>query len=340
MSPLVLAGLFAALAASAGLACWLMTLRLRPFLADIAAAKPDARSTHRVPTPQGAGLAVMAAALASALAGTLAFGGPDAAFGWLAGGLVILTALGLVDDMIGMAWLPKLAIQALACVLALLGLPEAFQIFGISGLFWVERAGLLLSLLAIVNFVNFIDGIDEITAAHATPGIAACMLAALAAEIDGRTGLFAASLFGALIGFWLWNRHPARIFLGDAGSLPLGLALGWLGLVLAQRSPVAGILILVYPLTDATWTLARRLFRGDRITTPHREHAYQAATDTGLTHRRIIVTVAVISSLGAVLALACLTLPAVWVQAGSLAVAALATWVPLQTWLKRRANAS
>lgn len=165
-----------------------------------------------------------------------------------------------------------------------------------------------LALLAMVNFVNFVDGIDEITVAHATPGIAACILAALAAELDGRTGLFAASLFGAMIGFWLWNRHPARIFLGDAGSLPLGLALGWFGLMLAERSPAAGVLILVYPLSDAAWTLARRLVRGDRVTMPHREHAYQAATDTGLPHRRIIITVTMIAGLGAILALACLTL--------------------------------
>jgi UDP-N-acetylmuramyl pentapeptide phosphotransferase/UDP-N-acetylglucosamine-1-phosphate transferase len=279
----------------------------------------------------------MLATIACALTGAFAFGGPDATFGWLAAALLMLTALGFIDDMVGMAWLPKLALQALACGLALAGLPDTFQITGITGLFWLERTVMVLALLAMVNFVNFVDGIDEITAAHAAPGIAACILAALVAELDGRTGLLAASLFGAMIGFWLWNRHPARIFLGDAGSLPLGLALGWLGLMLAERSPAAGALILIYPLTEATWTLARRLIRGDRITTPHREHAYQAATDTGLAHRRIIVTVVVMSSLGALLALVCLLLPSLWVQASALALGAAACWLPLRTWLQRKA---
>lgn len=138
MSPLVLAGLFAASAASAGLACWLLIRALKPHLARIAAARPDARSTHMISTPQGAGVAVMMATIACTQGGTFAFGGPDAGFAWLAAALVLLTVLGFLDDMIGMAWLPKLALQALACMLALGSLPDTFQVIHVTGLFWLS----------------------------------------------------------------------------------------------------------------------------------------------------------------------------------------------------------
>lgn len=341
MSPRDLAGLFAGSALGAGLLAWALILWLRPWLTRLASAKPDFRSTHRVPTPQGAGIGVMIAASAvMVLAVSIVFGGVDRPLLGLLAGLAVATIAGAIDDMSGMGWRLKLVIQALACSMAIATLPDTFRLFAGALPFWLERGGALLWLIGLVNIVNFVDGIDEITAAHSTPALAACLLAASAAEIDGRAGLVAATLFGAVCAFWLWNRHPARIFLGDSGSLPLGLALGWLSLMLAERAPAAGLLVLAYPLTDGAWTLVRRLLKGDRITTPHREHAYQAATDTGLPHRQIIVTVAAIAGFGAVLALACLAWPTPLVQAASLALALVATALPLTAWLCRRSALS
>ena len=111
------------------------------------------------------------------------------------------------------------------------------------------------------------------------------------AGLMGLAGLAGAPLLPALllvavaVGFLPWNWHPARIFLGDVGSVPPGFMLGWLLLDLAGRGAWAAALILpAYFLADATWTLARRALRGEAIWRAHREHFYQRAVHGGLSH--------------------------------------------------------
>ena len=96
-------------------------------------------------------------------------------------------------------------------------------------------------------------------------------------------------MIGAAIGFLVWNWSPARIFLGDVGSVPLGYVLGFLLLDLAIRGWWKIALILpLYFLADATITLARRLLRGERVWQAHREHFYQQAVRRGLGHAAVV----------------------------------------------------
>lgn len=334
MSP-ILATLLAALTAAA--LAWAAIAATRPLMARLALARPNARSSHREPIPQGAGVGLMAALVIVALGAVGLTVGIDRSLVLVVLAALGLTALGLVDDIRPLRWRLKLLLQVLCCLVAVVGLPPDLRLLPVSGLYWPERAAMALALVAMVNIVNFIDGIDEITAAHTAPALAAAALAGMLSLAGATTGLTGAAGLGAVAGFWLWNRHPARIFLGDAGSLPLGLLVGWLALRLScEGALVAGLLIVLYPVTDATITLIDRLMRGCNIAEPHRDHGYQRAVDSGVAVRKVTMTVALMSAAAAVLALVALAAPYPVVQVGALAIGLGWTVLPVIGWQRLR----
>lgn len=327
---------------TAGLACaaasivsWLAIAALRPWLRRVAGARPDARSSHKDVTPQGAGIGVVASIiLVGGMAAILA-GAAEVRLLALLAAVVGLTVLGFIDDVRPIAWAPKLAVQAVAAVLATLSLPAEATLVP-PALFGAERAVAALVLLTTINIVNFIDGIDEITLAHAAPAFAVISAATMLLPMGGATGLIAAAGLGAMTGFWPWNRNPASIFLGDAGSLPLGLLLGWLALHLALHGqPAAALLVLLYPLADGGLTLLRRFVAGRRLTEPHRDHAYQRAVDGGLKAPRVALTAALVSILCGGLALVSIRADSAWVAAAMLAGGTAVVLLPVIAWLRR-----
>lgn len=265
-----------------------ITWVIRPFLLRHALARPNARSSHRVPTPQGAGIAVIAATLLVAgtiiaYVDTLDLKTPLALFG----ASLFIATVGFADDVKSIPVLPRLTLQALAVGAILFATPTDLQIVPACPL-WVERGLLLLAGLWFVNLVNFMDGLDWMTAAEVVPFTGAIAVLGLLGEISLSVSIVAAALGGAMIGFAPFNRPVAKIFLGDVGSLPIGLLLGWCLLELLYRHHLAAALLLpLYYLADATVTLLRRLARGEAIWTAHRSHFYQQATH-GLTVIRIV----------------------------------------------------
>ena len=141
-----------------------------------------------------------------------------------------------------------------------------------------------------INLFNFMDGIDGLAGSEAAAiGAGLLLFAAVGAGVDPRSALLAAAILGAAIGFLVWNWSPARIFLGDVGSVPLGYVLGFLLLDLAVRGHWKIALILpLYFLADATMTLLRRLLRGERVWQAHRQHFYQQAVRRGLGHAAVV----------------------------------------------------
>jgi UDP-N-acetylmuramyl pentapeptide phosphotransferase/UDP-N-acetylglucosamine-1-phosphate transferase len=144
-----------------------------------------------------------------------------------------------------------------------------------------------------VNLFNFMDGIDGISGVALIGmggGAAAVMLAG-----GGTDSAFGAAIAvaGALLaavaaGFLTQNWHPARVFLGDVGSIPLGYCAAALMLALAvQGAPVAALLLPAYHVFDATVTLGRRALRGEALTEAHRSHGYQRAVAGGLRHDQV-----------------------------------------------------
>jgi UDP-N-acetylmuramyl pentapeptide phosphotransferase/UDP-N-acetylglucosamine-1-phosphate transferase len=139
-----------------------------------------------------------------------------------------------------------------------------------------------------VNLVNFMDGLDWMTVAEVVPITGAMVLLGLLGELSLSATIVAAALGGAMIGFAPFNRPVAKIFLGDVGSLPIGLLLGWCLLELVYRQHLAAAFLLpLYYLADATVTLLRRLVQRESVWTAHRSHFYQRATD-GFTVFRIV----------------------------------------------------
>lgn len=318
--------LIVATALSAGL-----ILLLRPFLERYALARPNARSSHSKPTPQGGGIAVVAATLASVWLGLLVW--PDLASTQLIAltlSAVLLALVGAIDDTRGLGAAPRLAIQMLAVGIAIAVLPADFRI--LPQLPWIlERTLLLLGGAWFVNLVNFMDGLDWMTVAEVVPVTSGIVLLGLIGGAPAPAVLVAVGLLGATIGFAPFNRPVARLFLGDVGSLPIGLLLGWALLMLAGRGHlVAAVLLPLYYLADATLTLGRRIARREAVWLAHRTHFYQRATDGGFSVKEIVVRVFVLNLSLAGLALVSVIEPDARVDVATLALGgALVAWLLL-----------
>ena len=258
-----------------------LILILRPLLARYALARPNARSSHFVPTPQGGGIAVVIALVA--VVGGLVLAGAGAAsmeLLVLAHGAVALAVLGAIDDIRPLPALPRVGVQALVVtgvVMAAGGrlIPEVPLA--------LERAFSVLAGLWFVNLVNFMDGLDWMSVAEIVPVAGALVLLGQAGFLPVVPSLVAAALLGAMLGFAPFNRPVAKLFLGDVGALPIGLVTAWLLYRLALEGGLAAAILLpLYYLADATLTLARRALRREPVWQAHRSHYYQRATDNGL----------------------------------------------------------
>jgi UDP-N-acetylmuramyl pentapeptide phosphotransferase/UDP-N-acetylglucosamine-1-phosphate transferase len=249
---------------------------------------PNERSSHATPTPRGGGIAVLAAVLPIWL--LIAVFGPDSSRNalWPIGAALILALVSWRDDMRGLSAGMRFGVHIGAVAIGLVAFVLREPIF--QGVFplWLDRLAAGFVWLWFLNLFNFMDGIDGITGGQtAALGIGAALVGlAVAAEGDALYGL---TIAAAALGFLWWNWHPAKIFMGDVGSVPLGYLLGWLLLDLASRGAWAAALILpLYYLADASLTLLRRLLRGERIWQAHREHLYQRAVQGGLSHSAVV----------------------------------------------------
>lgn len=300
--------------AIAALISALITWTSRPLLQRYALARPNARSSHRVPTPQGAGIAVIAATLV--VASVWAAWANSAIPLALVIATIVIALVGFADDIVSLPVPVRLVLQA-ACVGAVVfTAPETARIVPALPL-TLERGLILLAGIWFVNLVNFMDGLDLMTVAEVVPVTTALLLLGLLGDLSWPAVLIAATLCGAMLGFVPFNRPIAKVFLGDVGSLPIGLLLGWCLLELAWRGqPAAALLLPAYYLADATITLFRRIARREQFWSAHRSHFYQRATDNGFTVPRVIGEVFALN-----LALALLAI--VTVRAGSVAITSL-----------------
>jgi UDP-N-acetylmuramyl pentapeptide phosphotransferase/UDP-N-acetylglucosamine-1-phosphate transferase len=279
------------LAAIAAILSGAMIVGLRPLLVRYALARPNARSSHRKPTPQGGGIAVIAATTA-VVAGAAIFA-PDLLnnplrLAAVLASIVGLAVVGATDDMHPLEALPRLLLQAATASVVVATLPPELHIIPVLP-WWFERICILVGVLWFVNLVNFMDGIDWMTVAEVVPVTAGLTLFGLMGALPRDATVVAVALCGAIIGFAPFNRPVARLFLGDVGSLPIGLLLSWLLVLLAGGGHIAAALLLpLYYLADATITLLRRLVRGEPVMQAHRSHFYQRAMDGGFNVYQIV----------------------------------------------------
>ncbi|WP_439888861.1 MraY family glycosyltransferase [Pseudomonas sp. MBLB4123] len=249
---------------------------------------PNARSSHSVPTPRGGGVAIVLAFLAALPVLAWANLLPWAVMWGLLGAGGGVAVIGFLDDHghIPARW--RLLGHFAAAIWALFwlgGLPP-LTIFGMSfDLGWLGHMLAAVYLVWLLNLYNFMDGIDGIASVEA---ICVCLGGALLYAVSGIVGSTQATEFvvplllaAAVAGFLFWNFPPARIFMGDAGSGFLGITLGLLSLQAAWVEPQllwSWLILLGVFIVDATFTLLRRLLRGDKVYEAHRSHAYQYAS--------------------------------------------------------------
>jgi UDP-N-acetylmuramyl pentapeptide phosphotransferase/UDP-N-acetylglucosamine-1-phosphate transferase len=270
--------------ATAAAAAFLGTAALLPFLRERAILDhPNERSSHHTPTPKGGGIVVIAVVLVAWIGIGIVFeSGPFLT--WIMPATVfVLAVLSWVDDLRGLPPALRLLFQITAVCVALALRPEPALVF--QGVLPVTLDVFAAGLLWVwfINLFNFMDGIDGITGAQALViGLGIGLVS------SGPAALLGVIIAGAALGFLKWNWHPAKVFLGDVGSVPLGFLLGWLLLDLAAAGHWAAALILpAYYLFDATITLIRRAVRGEKIWQAHRQHFYQKAVQRGLSHATV-----------------------------------------------------
>ena len=271
-----------AVALATGLLTCLTTRLLIPILAHREILDcPNERSSHQVPTPRGGGIAVIGSTLLAWAVFARTESVPSGVFGIVLGA-VLLAAVSWFDDLRGLSPIVRLLAQAAAVAVGILVLPGPRDLFYLAaiGLVWIWW----------INLFNFMDGIDGLAGTEAAAiGAGLLLFAGVGAGADPALRTLAAAVTGAAVGFLVWNWSPARIFLGDIGSVPLGYVLGFLLLDLATRGRwTIAVILPLYFLADATITLARRLLRGEQVWQAHREHFYQHAVRRGLGHAAVV----------------------------------------------------
>ena len=283
------------------IAAFILTWALRRYaLASSLMDIPNERSSHSVPTPRGGGVAIVL----SFLAVILLMG----VMQWLSWSFVIGTVgagagvavLGFLDDHghIAARWRLLGHFSSAAWALYWLGGLPPLLVFGYSfDLGVIGHALAAVYIVWLLNLYNFMDGIDGVASVEA---ICVCFGGALLyLLLDASTlALVPILLAAAVAGFLCWNFPPARIFMGDAGS-------GFLGVILAILSLQAAwfkaeliwswVILLGVFVVDATFTLLRRLLRGDKVYEAHRSHAYQYASRQFAAHRPVTLAVMLIN---------------------------------------------
>jgi UDP-N-acetylmuramyl pentapeptide phosphotransferase/UDP-N-acetylglucosamine-1-phosphate transferase len=234
--------------------------------------EPNARSMHKNPVPRTGGIAVMAGTAAS-----LALGISEI---WLPMTLALaLAAVSFVDDLHGMPTAVRLLAHSAAAAVLVWHILSPMHLLTLGLLF--------LAVVWVTNLYNFMDGSDGLAGGMSVIGFSAYGIAALRAVDLPLAGLCAA-LAAASAGFLVYNFHPAKIFLGDVGAIPLGFLAGALGLLGWRNDdwPLWFPLLVFGPfIADATVTLLKRLIRGERVWQAHRDHYYQRILLMGFGHR-------------------------------------------------------
>jgi Fuc2NAc and GlcNAc transferase len=254
---------------------------------------PNERSSHERPTPHGGGVPLLLAFLV----GFLMIGDWSSPYRWLCACTFALMLLGVLDDI------RSLSVRFRFGMYGLVGISTAVFLFKSSG----SSSGLVALMLIItfsfaivwaLNLYNFMDGIDGMAA---TQCVLACSAAAYLA-VDRPGGIqfsMVCTLFASSqLGFLAWNWAPARLFMGDAGSIPTGYLLAGL----AGYGAIEGVLpfacwaiLLAVFITDASWTLLWRIYSGQKFLQAHRLHAYQRLSRHWGSHRRVVLLLVVIN---------------------------------------------
>lgn len=260
--------------------------------------QPGERKVHRHAVPRLGGVAIC---LSSVIPLLLCADFSRGMRGMLAG-LLIIFATGAIDDLYGLSPLRKLLGQILA-VLATMSIGDLYvlslgDLFGAGEIllpFWLAVPFTLVAVVGVVNAFNLIDGLDGLAGGIAVTAVSAFGLLAFSAG-NSELLLVCVALVGALLGFLRYNFFPARIFMGDAGSLSLGFLMAFIAVGLTQGEgsrvqPVVPLLVIGIPVADAVRVMVTRLCCGNSPFAADRTHVHHKLLDLGLAHGRAVMLI-------------------------------------------------
>ena len=308
----------------------IITVAERKKLYDV----PDERKIHISPIPSLGGLGIFAGFIIAALI-TIPFTQADKFQYFIAAAFVIFF-LGLKDDILIISPIKKFIGQVLAAFLIIY--KGDVQIHSMHGFLGVQELPEMFSLLltyfaviVIINSFNLIDGVDGLA------GLLGLMATTILGFYFLRIGaapysILAFSLAGSLLAFLIFNFHPAKIFMGDTGSLLIGLLTSILVIkfintasspeaigVPLESSPAIGFTLLMIPLLDTLRVFTIRIFNRRSPFSPDRNHIHHLLLDRGFSHRSITLTLVSINILFVVLAYQARSLGSTWLIAGTVA---------------------
>ena len=244
-------------------------------------------------------------------------------------GAAVFTAVGALDDAHALAVSWRLLAQILVAIAVIFLLPQEFRVLPALLPASVERALLALGVVGFVNAVNFLDGLDWMTVAQVVPMTLGVAFLCGLGMVPQTIALLALALLGAILGFAVFNKHPAQIFLGDAGSLPIGLLLALMLIFVAEAHLVSALLLALYTLCEASITFFRRLFAGEPVLSAHKSHFYQRAVAQGLRVPQVTLRVFALGLWLMVLAVVAALAQSLWVDLLMLGLGGVATGLVL-----------
>lgn len=294
----------------------ILTLSKHGTIQDI----PNERSLHDAPVPRTGGIALMAGILAGWV---LLF---KFWAWWIVLPVLGLFVLSLVDDVRGLPPRTRLIGHFIAAVIVVLG----------AGISWIWMLPVLLYIVWMTNLYNFMDGSDGMAGGMALFGFSFYGIAGLMSGNEA-FAMMNFSIGAAALGFLYHNFHPAKVFLGDAGSIPLGFlasAFGLWGWQLGYWPFWFPVLVFSPFVVDATLTLMKRARNKEKLTDAHRSHYYQRLVQMGWGHRNTAIAEFVLMLLAGVSALFALSLDAK--GQGNLLAWWAAIYLGLSMWIDRR----
>jgi UDP-N-acetylmuramyl pentapeptide phosphotransferase/UDP-N-acetylglucosamine-1-phosphate transferase len=257
-------------------------LLLQPRFSRLIVDRPNHRSLHSLTIPRTGGLGLAFGTLFSIACQHLVGFGSWAAVAQTIIVYMLLLGISLVDDVRPLPALFRLAAHLLLVL---------FWLTSQNSGSWYVTVIFLLGITWAMNLYNFMDGSDGLAGGITFTTFFAYFLATLLAN-DLSIAFLSLSVGGSALGFLCFNWPPAKLFLGDAGAVPIGFlaaAIGTIGVVKGYWHPSFPLMLFAMFWIDASYTLARRAFRGEKVWQAHNEHWYQKAIRAGNTHRKILL---------------------------------------------------
>lgn len=286
---------------------------------------PNHRSSHSIPTPRGGGLGLVFAMLATLAYALYQIAGPlKIHMGIVILSTAVLAWVGWLDDRGSMPVRFRLPVHIVCGITILILVNTAAPLQGFANFFWL--LWWVFWTVASINIVNFMDGIDGIIGLQGV--IYGIFLYALPGA-DPLPSIFGLILAAACAGLLLWNWAPAKIFMGDVGSGPLGMSFVIGGALAVRTAPAPLVFLPLFPLfIDALITLIRRLRRGENLVEAHRSHLYQRIATTKGRHAIVSLCYGLAASLGAAIGVfaARFSTASMWMSIGGYVITILILW--------------